>query len=202
MWQNIDMYIGIVIMTIGVYFFARITIKENKKISDVQLLLLIFTISLIHTWINIELSGILKTTVVCIINIIFYKYTFKISIKKSVFITFLYMIILMLTELLELFFLTKILGMSKVVCYEIYAGSLLSNILVCTLFLILTILIKKLYQKLINEKLENNKRLVILLILTFACLGMFFNIIIKEFRFNDNVLIYIFSIIILIIMIM
>ena len=100
---------------------------------------------------------------------------------------------------MELFFVTKVLHLNMEYCYNTFAGSLLSNAVVCLLFLLIVIILRKPLRKLISTKLENDKKIMIYLFLIFICIGLFFYTIIKEFRFSDNILIYLFSIAVLVI---
>lgn len=198
MWQSISAYIGIIIMTIGVFVFARIVLNQPIKIPISKLLMLISLISIIHVIMYFKLDGTLKSIIMCILNISLCKYTFKISIKKSIFLTFLYMIILILPDLMTLLFVTNILGLSRDFCYETVAGSLISNSLVCILFIFITYLIRKPLRKLISYEIEKNKQIIIFSILTFISIGMFFYTFIKEFRFSNNVFIYLIAMVVLI----
>lgn len=200
MWQIISEYTGIVIMTVGVYFFSRIMLSKKKSISNIKFLVIIFLVSVIHYIINMYITGIIKTVIICCINMMFYKYIFKIKIRKSILLTFLYMIILILTELLELFFITKVIGIDINLCYETYAGSLFANLLVCIVFLILSIFIKSIFRRIVNAKIDNNKNIIVYMIITFLCIGMFFYIIISEFQKENLIILYIMCILILIAM--
>ncbi|MEE3343586.1 MAG: GHKL domain-containing protein [Bacilli bacterium] len=199
MWQIISTYIGIVIMTIGVYFFGKIILAESNQNNKNKILFILFLICIIHTIIYTYLDGTLKTVLVSIINMLFYKYTFNISTKKAIFLTFLYLIILIIPDLLELFFVTKILKLSIEECYNSFAGSIIGNISICILFLIITYLLRKPLKKLINTQIDNNIKIIIYSIIIFICVGMFFHTIIKEFKFGQNIFIYIIAIIVLLI---
>ena len=198
MWQIISTYIGIVIMTIGVYLFGKIVLKDTNRKSKIETLLIIMLICIIHVIINTRIIGTSKTIIVSIINMIFYKYMFKISYKKSIFVTFLYLIIVMFSELLQLL-IVKVSNMNIDYCYQTYAGSLLSNIIACTILLIITFFMRKILRKLINTTIDNNIQIIIFSILTFTSATMFFYTIIKDFRFGENIIVYVFAIIILLI---
>ena len=196
MWQIIDAYIGLLIMLTGTFTFGKIVLNEKIKIKKTKFFLLTLLIAIIQTIVGLNLSGTIKTIIMVISNVCFYKLTFKISYKKSMLLALLQMFILIIPDLLELFFLTKVLGFSKEQCYNFYARSINSNIIIILLLIIITYILRKILRRLINEKLEDNKKIICQLILTFICVIMFFYIIIQEFRFQDNVMVYIISILV------
>ena len=202
MWQIINAYIGLLIMTIGAYVFGMIIFEKNEENNRVDLwkaILLIFLFSIPQTIVKINLVNTVKTFIIFGLDVFFYKCCFKISYKKSIFATFIYMILLIIPDLMELFFVTKILHLNMEYCYNTFAGSVLSNAVVCILFLLIAMILRKPLRKLISTKLENDKKIIIYLFLIFICIGLFFYTIIKEFRFSNNILIYLFSIAVLVI---
>ena len=199
MWQIISTYIGIVSMMIGVIGFGIIVINESLKVSKHKLITILLLICIIHTILYLNLQGTIKTLIMCTVNVILYSWIFKISYKKSALLTVLYMIILILPDLLELFFITKILKLSMEACYNNYAGSILSNFIVSILLIIITYLLKKYLRKLIKTEIDKNNQIILFSILTFICTLMFFYNIINDFRFGKNIIVYVFAIIILLI---
>lgn len=174
MWQIIDNYIGIVIMTIGVFYFDKIVLNENLKISKIKLLILICLISIIHTIIYFYLEGLVKTVLMCLINTTLCKCSFKVTISKSIMTTFMYMVLLIIPDALGLIIATKLLGVSEFFCYTVFAGSSLSNLSICITFLILTYILRKPLRNILNTKVETNKKIIIYLLLTFICIGIIF----------------------------
>lgn len=199
MWQIISTYIGIVIMMIGIIVFGIIVLNEKPKISKIQLILTLLILCILHTIVYLSLKGTIKTIIICIINVFLYKFIFKISIKKSIFLSFIYLIILIILELAELFVITELLKISKEFCYNTYAGTIISNTLICIIFIIITYFFKDILRKTINNKIENNTKIIIFSILISICTGMFFFTIIKTYTFNSDVLLYLIAIIILLI---
>lgn len=198
MWQIIKTFIEAIIMLIGVFAFGRIVLNTPIQIKKKKLIVFIIVIAMIQTIVGVTCTGTFKTIIIIGSNILFYNYLFKISIRKSILFAFLQMLLLIIPDLLQLFFVTKVLRISKQFYYTEYAGSIIGNMMTSILFIIIVYLFRKLLRKLINNKIENNKKIVILLILTFICIGMFFYTLIKEFRFSDNIILYILSIVVLV----
>ena len=82
MWQIISGYIGVIIMMAGVYIFGRIVLESKVNLKNTLkdlMWLLIFSIP--QTLIFLHLSGVEKSVLMSIVNILFYKLIFKISNK-------------------------------------------------------------------------------------------------------------------------
>ena len=198
MWQIISGYISQIITTIGFFLFGKIV--TNKKVENQQKIIIsIFIVSVINTIIYLKFNGTIKTISMAIINILFYKYTFKKSYQKSIFITFIYMLILLITEIIELVFITEILNVSKDFGYNTYGGTIISNIITFIIFILITCLLQKFLRKVFNIKFENNMKIVVFLISISICILMFFYSIIKNFTLSGDSLLYLIAIIILLI---
>ena len=199
MWQIISDFVGnIILMSGALVYSTTIFGKEAVKVSKWNLLKVIVYISILHTLVLMLLTGTLKTIIMTILNMLFFMTILKKGKKESFLITFLYMILLILPDLVQLFFMTNILQLSKEFCYS-FAGSILSNVIITILLIAITFLLKKHLRKILNTKIENNTEIIICSIMIFICVGMFFHTVIKEFRFNDNIVLYLLFIIVLVV---
>ena len=149
MWQIINIYICAIIMMFGVLFFGKIILNKKIKIAYKSFFLLFLLVCVFHTIIGLNFLGTFKTISMFLINTLFLYKTFNIQIKKSIFLSFLYMIILMIPDLLQLFIATSILGISKQFYYEEFAGSLISNFIICISCIFITFILRKKLRKLI-----------------------------------------------------
>lgn len=197
MWQIISNYFQLLVMMIGVFIFAKIILDENIKLKKIYVIYLIVLVTIPQAMINLTLSGTLKTICATIINTFFYKTLFNISTRKALFLAFLYMIILMIPDLLQLFIATDILGISKEFYYEKFAGSLISNLFICTACTIITFSIRKYLKKILEQKMENNTKIIIFSILVLICTLMFFYTLINEFRVSDDIILYLIAMLVL-----
>lgn len=75
-----------------------------------------------------------------------------------------------------------IAGISKEYYYNNFAGTFLANLIVCSGFMLLTIIIQKYLHKLFSYKLESNILNIIYIIGTFTCVVVVFYKIIEEFQ--------------------
>ena len=192
MWQIIDNYIGIVIMTIGVFYFDQIVLNEKLKIPKKRLLVLICLVSIFHTLIYLYLEGTMKTVLMCIINIILCKISFKVIISKAIITTFMYMVLLLIPDSIFVIITTKLLDFSMFFNYKQIAGSTLGNLIICVLFLIISYLMKKPLRNILNAKIENNKKIIIYSIMTLICTLIVFYQTFSRVEINCNLLLSIF----------
>ena len=200
MWQIISNYISVCIMMVGVYIFGRIVLEKkvdlNKSFKDIFNILIF---SILQTLIFLNLEGIEKSIMMAIINAFFYKILFDLKTSKAYFLTILYMIMIIIPDFLVMFFATEILGVDRNFCFNSLAGSILSNTIVFIIIIILTIFLKKQLKKIINIEIDNNKRIIILSILTFIVTFNFFYYMARNIRFNKEFFSYVVAIGVLII---
>lgn len=199
MWQNISMYICGIITTIEVIIFGILVIDEKSQISKRKILTTILLVALTNSIIYTLLTETSKTLLMFLVDICLYKKLFKIPNKKSIFITFLYMIILLVSDLLTVIIAINILNIDKSFYYNQLAGSIIGNIIICIVFVFITYILRNILKKLINAKIENNIKIIIFSILISICVFMFFYTLIKEFRFSDNIVMYLIAIVVLLI---
>ena len=200
MWQIISLCLGVLVMSFGIFAFPRIVLNKPLKISKCKFIKLLLVVCLVYTLISLITTGTIKTILIGIVSIIAYRFMYKISQNKAIFITFIYIILLMITEFEELLILKKVLEIDMDFCYNTYAGSLISNTLVCILFIINTFILRNFLRGLLTEGIENNKKIIMLLVLTFICIGMFFYTIVKEYKLSDDIYLYLGTIMVLLIM--
>mgnify|MGYP000366385516 CR=1 FL=1 len=203
MWQIISGYISVCIMMVGVYIFGRIVLERkkdlNKSFKDIFNILIF---SILQTLIFLNLEGTDKSIIMAIINMIFCKNVFKINIQHAIYLTILYMVILLIPDLIEIFFITEILNLSVDFCFNSYSGSIISNASACILFIIITMLLKKYLVKIMKFELNDNRKTIILSIITFLCILLFFYNIAKELEivgsFNSRIFMYLSTVCVLI----
>lgn len=200
MYQIISAFINSMIVIIGMYLFDIIVLKTKPIIKQSKLLFIILIAGLLCSITGIYFEGILKTLIMFSIFFIFNIAIFEINNYKSIFIVLIYTLIVIIPDLLVLFAFTKVLKMPNEIYYEKFAGSIFASLLVYILLVILTYILRKPLRKLINSKIDNNKKLIILSILTLICVLLFFYTLIKEFKFSDNIITYLIAMVIMIVM--
>lgn len=197
MWQIINQYVCAVVMMVGVLLFGNLFFNKRPQITIKRLMVLLNYIYIVHIVSYLTLNGILKSLIMFLTNLIFYKLVFRITFSKATLSVFIYMITLLLVDLFQIFFIINILGVSKNYYYNYFAGSILGNVCTCLLALIIIIISKKIFRKLEKFNIEMDISIVIFSMLTFVCTGMFFYTIIIEFKLNGDVYLYLIAILIL-----
>lgn len=192
--EIIKEYARSIISIIVVYYLGKIILDQKYKNTKKNFFIAIQIILMIYTIICLNINGLAKTIMLSIINVIFYKNIFKVSILKSILLMFIYTIMSIIADLLNLFFVTEILGFSKTFCYEVYAGSIVGNIVGCSITIVVVYILRKQLRKILNTKISDNTKIVTLSVLTLISILLFFYTIIKEFKFNNNIIIYLVSI--------
>lgn len=197
MWQIINEYIILIIVMIGVYLFGKIVLEKKNNSSILKDAFLILLFAILQTIVKINFTSVMKTSLMFAIDILYYKVQFKINTKKSIFLSFLYIVILMIVDLLQLLFIIYILNVNKEYCYNVYANTIFSNIIVLSFFTFSIFLLRDKIKKILENEVEDNKKIIIFSILIFICTGLLFYTLIKELSFNNNVFLYLFAIIVL-----
>ncbi len=186
-------------LIISVYAFGVIILNQgkiNKKYKDI---ISFIVICILNTIVFIYFEGTFKTILTCFIYALLLKLIFNSEWLKSIFSSIIYMILLIIPDLITLIFVTKIFGMSKEYCYSVLAGSIIGNLIVSALMIILIYILRKPIRKLINYKLSENMKIISVSLLTLITVAVFFYTLIKNFRENNNIIIYILVIITLVI---
>ena len=196
MLEIVKSYIIIIIMLMSVIIFGKILIKRKSKINFKKQIILFMLISIIQTYVFINLNGTEKTVLMLFTNVILYKYLFDLSFTKSIFLAFIYMILLIIPDMIEMFFMTSILGMSKEYVYN-YASGITSNLIVCLLLIIITFIIRKPLKKLVNADISNNFIIIILSLITLISILLFFYTLVRTFEFSNDIIQYLIAIIVL-----
>ena len=116
MWQIISEYIGLLIMMVGVYIFGRVVLekKDTSNLLKDIILILLFTIP--QTIVKLNFDETIKTIFMGVIYTVFFRRIFNLDYKKSVFLTFLSITLMIIPELIEIFFLTKLLNLNMDFC--------------------------------------------------------------------------------------
>ena len=201
MWQFIEkffyQYICAIILMLGVYYFAKFAIGDKYKISKKKFFFTLQMIYIIQAILYLILTATTKTILMLAINVFFCKKVFKISLKKSILLMFMYIVTLLVIETIAIFPLTNLL--SKTFCYETFAGSIICNILICMIFLTIIYVLRKSVQKVTNNEIGTNTQIVTLSVMTLISILLFFYTMIKEYRFTNDIIVYIIAMLVIII---
>jgi len=191
----ITSFMMIVIFTyfICVILESRVVFRLNLR-SIVLILLNLFC----HLILGTFFYDFLKTVTMFLADSFYCYKMFNISFKRALYLTFCFMVLLIIPDLIQLFLVTNVVGINKIVCYNEIAGSVISNLMVCFIFIIIVNIFKKMLRKVLNIEISNNLKIVILLLITFVGISLYFYIFASEFKIDGNSLPYFISMFILI----
>lgn len=184
-------FLGNIPLCLSEILFVILISKNRLRKSITFTIIVIIIMSLMHTLIVFNTTGILITIFTFLFYIYANKLLFDVNIKKNIFLIIIYAIMLLIPDMLSLLICTKLLGMTKEYCYEIFAGSFLSNLMVSTLMILITIIFRTLLDQLMKLKLENNKRIIVISGVTLLSVGFIFFQFINSYEFSNNILIYV-----------
>ena len=112
MLEIFNALIACLITTITLYIAGTIIFGKSKNALLKNIIILAISAT-IHTITFLYLSGMVKTLFLCLLLTITFKYIFNINISKSIMFSIIYIIILLVPDLLTLFFTTKLLNIPK-----------------------------------------------------------------------------------------
>ncbi len=166
--------------------FVKIVLKRNIQVSKIKSIVLIVLFIILTFIIQNNLEGTSKTIFYCILYCIAITSLYKIDYWKTILLVFLYLLLLMLADSIVVITFVFILNIGKTDFYEIYAGSIVINMLVYIITIFIAILLKKLIKKIIEYELNSNKKLIFMVALTLVCILFFFHQAFDDITINYN----------------
>ena len=165
-------------------------IRRNKiRVVTINIIALISSIL-----IYMSFNGLQRSILMIIIYIILLKQTYNITIGKSIISVVTLTILLIFLEVFILQFMVNVIGLSREYCYEVFAGSVLSNLIVYSSLIAICFIMKKLLLKLLTFKEGYNLKVLILAILSLLSVLVFFYDITANFRVGSRIIFYVIAI--------
>ncbi len=193
MLENFKLLLSSVLLIIAVYIFGNIVIVNRRHKSLIIDILIVACISLLSFIVFKYTTGTIKTITTCLLYASLFFLTFDIKLSKAIFISILYVILLVIPDLLTLGGAIYVLRFSKEYCYANLTGSIISNISVCCIMTALTFVMKRPLRKLVNYKMSENKKIVIISILSIIFTAIFFYRFATGYKLNQDVLLYLIA---------
>lgn len=134
------MLLSSTLLILTLYIFGRIVIVNRRHKNMMVDILIVIGISLLSFIVFKYTSGTTKTIITCLLYASLFFCIFNIKLSKSIFTSIVYVILLVIPDLIVTLGVILIVG--KEYFYEVLAGSLLSNVLVCTLIILLLMLLE------------------------------------------------------------
>ena len=167
MWDLISNYLGPLITTVTAFIFMKFILKKEIKIAPIYVVVIILLISFIASISILDNHMFLRTMISCLLCLLMYKFVFDLNIFKAMFFSISYMLLLTISEIFVFIFLTNILHVSNDYLYNVFAGSILSNVIIASICLAISFLIKPWLIKLDNFRFKHN-----FLVYTFLLFGV------------------------------
>lgn len=193
----VEYYCSALLFSFQVLFFLKCALNKKSLFSKKYIILIISIFAIFYSLVFFYFQGVLKTLILVLITVFLYMFIYKISFFKSILLSFVYIVVLMIPDLLVLFCLTKLFDVSKLFYYNEFAGSFLADFTIFVIFILITFFLKKPLKKLFDTQIDTDKKIILLSIMTFVCVLLFFYTIVEKFRFTNDILLYLMCIFIL-----
>ncbi len=193
MLENFKLLLSSVLLIIAVYIFGNIVIVNRRHKSLIIDILIVACMSLLSFIVFKYTTGTIKTITTCLLYASLFFLTFDIKLSKAIFTSILYVILLVIPDLLVLGGMIYIFDISKSYFYSNLSGSLIGNITICTVMILLTFVMKRPLRKLVNYKMSENKKIVIISILSIIFTAIFFYRFATGYKLNQDVLLYLIA---------
>ena len=175
MLENISRIIGgILISSIGLIFGYLLSNEKFTKKKIAITIIIIIAYSIGYNFIYYNVGNSMRGIINFAINTLIFKFLFNFKLFKAIFVSFLHSILLLASEMLCLIILFFFTNINNGYIYNIMAGGIIGNVLVCTVFIFLAIALRKPLKKLLSSRVTQNTRIITYIILTICCIAFFF----------------------------
>ena len=175
MLENISNIIGCLCLTsIGLVFGYLLSNEKFTKKKIAITIIIIIAYSIGYNFIYYNVGNSMRGIINFAINTLIFKFLFNFKLFKAIFVSFLHSILLLASEMLCLIILFFFTNISNGYIYNIMAGGIIGNVLVCTVFIFLAIALRKPLKKLLSSRVTQNTRIITYIILTICCIAFFF----------------------------
>lgn len=201
MQEVVEFVLSSIIMVVTPIIFGVLTLDNNIR-KDKSKVVVAFLIScIIYSLCYSYFDGGIKTLIGFLLHVFIFNQIFTCNLSKSIFITFVYVMVIMLIDICELFFVVNVLNVSKEFCYKYIAGSFISNVIICLFAIFLTIIFKKILIKMFHSKIESSNNLIIITVFSILSIIILFFDVITNYKNDNGILSYLLLIILFLIVI-
>lgn len=197
MSQMVSDYLGNIINIISILVFSRIVLKQKSNIAWWKTLLMIILIAIILQVFRYFDITIFKTCIMFVLFAILVKLNFSMDISKTVILTFIYYIVLIMADMLSINLLSMILGEKEF--YLSVAGGIIGSMVVFIITVLLSFIFRKLILKVLNIKIRY--RMLFVMIFSIVCIIALFYATFSLGTNSADKLLCIFSILVIVLVI-
>jgi len=174
MSEFISLIISAIAMIISSIIFGIIMLEPKRTKITIKKIIAILIVTIIYTLEIKYLEGTVKSLSLCCLYGILFIYLFKTTTTKAILLTFLYSVLIIIPDIIYLFFSLYVLKIDQELFYTNFTGTILASVVVSMLFVLMVYITRKWLRKLVNLKIDNNKLIVIYIILTLGCILLIF----------------------------
>ena len=186
--ENVSIISSAVIMIISSIIFSLIILEKKEfKVTKEKILTIIIGI-IIYSLIAMKLEKTVKTLWLCCLYIVLFRRLLKISYSDSLYLSFLYIILTIIPDIIFIMFVILGLGKSSEVFYSNYAGTIIATISVNVMLIMITYICRKWLRKLIKLKMNNNKVIIVYTVLTLLCVLTIFYSAFEDIVIDESLL--------------
>lgn len=182
-----------IILVLTAFLYVKISTYEKETKSTIKIIGASILVTLIYAFVYVYINGALKSLLNFLSIAIYISYVFDVKISKAIFMSFIHTILLIIAEVICFIMLAYILNINNSYIYNVFAGSILSNIVINLIFLVLSVILRKQLQKLFTYEISSNIKIAIFSTLSIICIFIFFYIGFSNLETNNTLLISIFG---------
>lgn len=176
MLGSIDLIGGSLVLIVSSLVFAYILLKPKKLKITIDKIIAVILGIVIYGIIANYTDGTIKSLCLCCLYFTLFKSIFKISYIETIFLAFLYVILIMIPDILILVFSFLVLKIPTELFYAQFAEKIVATIIVNIIFIILVYIFRKPLRKILKLSSIINKEIISYTILTLGCvLVVFYN---------------------------
>lgn len=190
-------YLGNIINIVSILVFSRIVLKQKSNIAWWKTLLMIILIAIVLQVFRYFDITIFKTCIMFVLFAVLVKLNFSMDISKTIILTFIYYIVLIMADMLSINLLSMILGEKEF--YLSVAGGIIGSMVVFIITVLLSFIFRKLILKVLNIKIRY--RMLFVMIFSIVCIIALFYATFSLGTNSADKLLCIFSILVIVLVI-
>lgn len=184
------------LVTSTAILFGYIALGKKPNFKNKRLYIGLLGSTILYIVFNYIQVGEIKSIMNFVMNTILFLYVYKISVSKSIFMAFIHALLLLIADICTIVIPLYIFKVDKNYLYNVFTGSILSNVVVCTFFIVLLVILRKPLQKLFAYEISSNIKIAIFSTLSIICVWIFFYIGFSNLENNNALLISVFGMVV------
>lgn len=164
---------SIVLVTAAMIYALMLLDEKKIKFNIKNILIFIITIC-IYSLIGYYLDGTLKTLMLCVLYVIFFKYMFDTSYFISIILSLTNIVIMIAPDTIVVLFIIGVLKIPPETFYNVYSCTIYPTLAVNILFIAITFIFKRWLRKIVSIKVSNKLEIISCYTLTLVSIIIIF----------------------------